>query len=274
MMSPSSNYRSLPYWMFWLSFILIGILGFWACLDIGVGWDEDAEFGTLSTNLLAIKGVITNDPSAYGALLSWEDRYYGVGFHLPAFLLSSIISYFWQLFPGTSSPDPIFLLNHLAVWISFLGSAILVRAVLNRLNLKNWLCNLSTMAYLLWPYLLGHGLMNIKDTPFLFAWMLCTWQIVKIVQLIFSATIQNQTSQTSNGEFFLLAFFTAWLCSIRISGLLIFIEYFSLILSAYFVSKLSNTILSSQYPLPIRVFLKSILMFFLVFTWTTGPPLR
>lgn len=89
--------------------------------------------------------------------------------------------------------------------------------LLKRLTQDAWVSTLGMMACLLWPYLLGHGLMNIKDMPFLFAWLLCTKQLLKI--------IGDQKQASSMGAYILLGIFTGWLISIRISGVLIAIEY-------------------------------------------------
>ena len=156
-------------------------VGLWACQQVGISWDEGIELHTYKVNLGAILGILQGDWEVYQALLAYGDRYYGVGFHLPANAISSII----QIFAPTSILMGIeayrITLNHIAIFLSFAASGFLVGQILKRLTQDVWVSTLGMFAVLLWPYLLGHGLMNIKDTPFLFAWLLCTYQLIRMV---------------------------------------------------------------------------------------------
>ena len=217
------------YW-YWVLFACLVLLGFWACLDIGIGADEEAERATLTINIAAISGIFSGDPNAYQALLAHPDRYYGIGFHLPSLLISQLfqdISNYLQINLPISSP---IIFAHLSVWASFVGATLLTRSLFYRLTGNHSFSLICMLCFMLWPYLLGHGLMNIKDMPFLFAWLLCTFIVLPVAQALHSNSV------TGISRWAVLGLATAWLLSIRISGILIFIEYFYLLGCAWYFS--------------------------------------
>jgi hypothetical protein len=231
--------------LIWMVFIALALWGFWGSIDIGIGWDEEAERGTLLINLAAINGLLEGSIQGYEALLAHGDRYYGIGFHLPAYALTQILQSAQEFFSITfssivlSNASPL-ILAHVSVWLCFLGSALLVRKLLKQLIANTLVANLGMLVFALWPYLLGHGLMNIKDMPFVFAWLLCTVIALPLVR-VFSEQAPNpkqaqltKVSRGSIGRLILLALVTAWLLSIRISGILIFAQYGCLLISHWY----------------------------------------
>lgn len=221
--TPTKNFASYVYWGL---FLVIATVGFWACQDIGLGWDEGHERLTLNHNLQAMSGLLAGDNTAYQKLTQYGDRYYGIGFHLPAYALGELL----QTIMLTTVNGSKLIFAHIAVWLSFLGSGYLVKLILLRITQNMLVAITGMLTYLLWPYVLGHGLMNIKDTPFLFAWLLCTYLALRC---FFENTLTHRSSlQLSYRALFLLAIATSWLLSIRISGILIFIEYGCLMVCA------------------------------------------
>jgi hypothetical protein len=225
--------------LIWVAFMALALWGFWASIDIGIGWDEEAERATLLINLSAIEGLLQGSTQGYGALLAHGDRYYGIGFHLPAYALTKILQSAQVFFSITPSSiilqhSSALILTHVSVWLCFLGSALLVRTLLKKLISNTLIANLGMLVFALWPYLLGHGLMNIKDIPFVFAWLLCTVISLPVLQIPHVQTSNLKQTQIiigPIGRLILLAIATAWLMSIRISGLLIFAQYGCLLLS-------------------------------------------
>lgn len=231
--SSDASAKNFAYYVYWGLFLLFATVGFWVCQDIGLGWDEGHERLTLNHKLRAIEGLLAGDTTAYQALLAYGDRYYGIGFHLPAFLLGELL----QIIIPTVANGPKLILAHISVWLCFLGSGYLVKCVLQRITQNTLIAHTGMATYLLWPYVLGHGLMNIKDTPFLFAWLLCTYLALRC---FFEGTNAHRLSiRLSYKPLFLLAIATSWLLSIRISGILIFIEYGCLLICTY-VNHLAN----------------------------------
>lgn len=257
----------------WVLFACIALVGFWACLDIGVGADEEAERTTLAINLAAINGIFSGDPSNYQALLAHPDRYYGIGFHLPSLLISqafqSICQYF-VLTPPISNP---IIFSHLSVWASFVGAALLMRTLFYRLTNNPNFSLMGMLCFMMWPYLLGHGLMNMKDMPFLFAWLLCTVVAFSLAQAAYGDNTHNIKIHT--GRWIALALATAWLLSIRISGVLIFIEYGCLFFSAWYFSdyrvaakELFQTIINPKHILTFAIVFALALIALYPIAWT------
>ncbi len=227
--SSDSSTKNFPNYVYWGLFLLFATVGFWACQDIGLGWDEGHERLTLNHKLRAIEGLLAGDTAAYQALLAYGDRYYGIGFHLPAFFLGELLQIVVLITANSSK----LILAHISVWLCFLGSGYLVKLILLRITQNKQIAITGMLTYLLWPYVLGHGLMNIKDTPFLFAWLLCTYLALRC---FFEDTSAHRSSnRPSYKSLFLLAIATSWLLSIRISGILIFIEYGCLLICAFAV---------------------------------------
>ena len=221
--------KNFAHYVYWGIFLVIATVGFWACQDIGLGWDEGHERLTLNHKLRAIEGLLAGDTAAYQALLAYGDRYYGIGFHLPAFFLGELL----QTIIPTTANGPKLILAHISVWLCFLGSGYLVKLILLRITQSKQIAITGMLTYLLWPYVFGHGLMNIKDTPFLFAWLLCTYLALRC--FFENANAHRSSNRPSYKSLFLLAIATSWLLSIRISGILIFIEYGCLIICAFAV---------------------------------------
>lgn len=201
--------------LFWCAYLPAGL---WACQQVGISWDEGIELHTYKVNVDAILGILQADLTPYQALLTYGDRYYGVGFHIPANAISAFLQIFFPTSNLMGAEAYRITLNHIAIFLCFAASGFLVGQILKRLTQDKWIATLGMFAYLLWPYLLGHGLMNIKDIPFLFAWLLCTNQLLKIVS--------GTDLKSPLKAYALLGIFTGWLISIRISGVLIAFEYF------------------------------------------------
>ena len=198
-------------------------LGIWGCLNAGISWDEFAENQTLLVNIGAVKGLLGGGSSEYLSLLNYGDRYYGIGFHIISNAIAKIA--LWvnsHIFSISDNPSEI-LFAHLSVFAAFVLSGLVVKSILEKLISNLLVARFGMMVYLLWPYLLGHAMVNVKDIPFLFAWLLCTNVYLEIMGL-WHSQFSCEKKQVLL-QFLLLGLGTAWLLSIRISGLMIFIEY-------------------------------------------------
>ena len=265
--------KHIATYCYWGFFACLVLLGFWGCLGIGVGADEEAERATLAINLAAISGIFSGNLSNYQALLAHPDRYYGIGFHLPSLLISHVyqsICQHLEIAPPISNP---MIFSHLSVWASFVGAALLMRKLFYQISGSDSLSLMGMLCFMLWPYLLGHGLMNIKDMPFLFSWLLCTVIALPLAQ----ATHGNSPRSIglSTGRWIALGLATAWLLSIRISGVLIFIEYGCLFFSAWYFSDhrvaakdLFQTIISQKNVLSFTIVFALALIALYPVTWT------
>jgi hypothetical protein len=221
--SNNSSRGGLSSWRVYVevfTFLLIGGFGIYAALTAGISYDEDAEFRTYLINANAVSGLLNGSSEAYAHLMQYVDRYYGIGFHFFSHGLSSVASRSVDSLLPFSALGSRLIWGHLAVFIVFLGSGILFRACLLSLTKDRLIASLGMFTFLLWPYVFGHALMNVKDIPFMFGWLCCTYLALRIFEL------PTQFSKDLVVRLLLLGVFTGWLMSVRVSGVLIFVEYF------------------------------------------------
>jgi hypothetical protein len=199
--------------------LILATVGVLICLKVGLSWDEDAEFRTYRMNMAAIAGLLGGDTKPYFDLTQYFDRYYGIGFHLISHGIGGWMQgIFGDLLPYSAQGSRL-IWAHASVFLAFIGSGIIFRFCLVRLIGDQLISALGMFVFLLWPYLFGHSMMNVKDVPFMCAWLCCTLQVLRIFQA------SQFSTQSLIWNFALLGFLTAWLISIRVSGILIFIQY-------------------------------------------------
>jgi hypothetical protein len=201
----------------WTLFICLIFVGMYATLQVGVSWDEEVEFKTYLLNLEAVKGLIRGDLIPYQNLSAYHDRYYGVGFHWINHGLGGFLNFFNGHLLEFSQLGSRLLWAHLSNFLAFMVSGIVFRQCLLLLTNDRAISSLGALVYLLWPYLLGHSMMNVKDAPFMFVWLACTYQSLRILKLSSASPVLP--------NFLILGALTGWLTSIRVSGILILTQY-------------------------------------------------
>lgn len=218
--SPLGSLSSWGTYFELFAFVLIGCFGIYAALTAGISYDEDAEFRTYLVNANAVSGLLNGSSEAYAHLMQYVDRYYGIGFHIFSHGLSSILIRALDGLLPFSTLGSRLIWAHLAIFVVFLGSGVLFRACLLALIKDRLIASLGMFVFLMWPYLFGHALMNVKDIPFMFGWLCCTYLAIRIFQLpvLFNRPLTLY--------FIALGVLTGWLISIRVSGVLVLIEYF------------------------------------------------
>jgi len=204
---------------FLIFFLIYFCIGSFYSLNTGLSFDEVHEQNNWEYNLALAKSILFKtqlDPTFY----NYGDKYFGIGFQIISqpiqLLLSNIILNFQEI----DSEGAHLLAKHFVIFLSFCVSGFFVYLILLKINNNKLFCGTSTAIYLLYPYLLGHSLFNPKDIPFLCFWIICTYVSINIF---------NNLSKYENfnyKEILLISFLTAFLLSIRISGILIFIQYF------------------------------------------------
>ena len=209
-------------WLRFLEILLLlslAIVGVWISLKVGLSYDEDAEFRTYRMNMAAINGLLGGDTKPYLDLTQYFDRYYGIGFHLISHGIGGwLYALIGNLLPFSDFGSRL-IWAHAAVFMAYVSSGVVFRFCLVRLTGDQLISALGMFAFLLWPYLFGHSMMNVKDVPFMCAWLACTLQLLRIFQA------PQFSTQAYIENFALLGAITAWLISIRVSGILIFIQY-------------------------------------------------
>ena len=208
------------------------IIGFYFSINTGITTDEIENLYSWTLNLNAIKDFFGFNDYGYKDLYGYLWRYKGVGFYYFSYLYLFAAELFIE---NNNLPITIskVLLNHGLIFTSFFLSGIYSSKIVNIIIRDKLYSNIFLIFYLTYPYLLGHGFFNATDTPFLFAWILSTYLSIKIFLRA------HEKINISYVSIFLLAFSTALLLSIRISGILIFLQYLIfLIISLNFIIEL------------------------------------
>ncbi len=244
--------------IFLIFYLLITIF---ASLSTGITHDERFDLHNFQLNQNIISNLFLNTnlntEYLYGDK-TYMNAFYGIGFHLISYPIEQIISIFNYDFNLTEE-GRLQLIKHPSIIILFVLSGIYFRKLVFLLTSQKNFASLSTTFYLLYPYLLGHSFFNTKDAPFMSIWLICTFYLVDIIRKFL------KSNKVHLKKVILLAFLTSILISIRIIGLLIFLEYliFLIILLNYSSIKTKDFISLVWKPLIIFTFLVFILIYFL-----------
>lgn len=218
--------------------LLVYLLGSYAALKSPIVQDTEQEQNNLRVNLMAVSGLIHDDISAYMSLQDYKDKYYGIGFDVPAYPIQTLL---YRPVAQTLHVDhetAFLLVKHWLSFNLFFASGILVLLLFHRILSDAAVARSASLAYLLWPFLLGHSVCNVKDIPFLFAWLLCTW-------IGFKLMLDACAGKPPARKFLLaLGICTGWLISIRIAGILIFFQYALMAACTWRICRLRGKLIS------------------------------
>ena len=246
---------------FFLIFIIIYLcIGSLYSLNTGLSFDEVHEQNNWEYNLALAKSILFNielDPE-YN---NYGDKFFGVGFQIISQPIQLILSGIILNFQSIDSAGAHLLSKHFVIFLSFCVSGYFVYLILLKIINNRFFCTTSSILYLLYPYLLGHALFNPKDIPFLCFWTICTYLSINI----FDDLAKNKN--LNYRKVLLISFLSAFLLSIRISGILIFIQYFLTTIIFLHISKANlGFFIKSNY--------KKIILFFfsvILFTYSLYP---
>jgi hypothetical protein len=207
--------------IFLISFFLIG---FFASLNTGLSFDEWVEQKIWEYNVALVKNILFGvelDP----LFVDYPPKYYGAGFQIISQPIQFLLGKFVLIFQNVDIFGAHLLSKHAVIFVSFFISGIFVYLIISKIISDIFFCKFVTLLYLLYPYLLGHGLFNPKDIPFLCFWVVCTYVSINI----FTELTKDESIKYK--DVLLISFLSAFLLSIRISGVLIFLQYlFTLII--------------------------------------------
>lgn len=201
---------------FFVILVIILVVGSLYSVKVGLSWDELVEQHTFNIMLEAMSNGLKGDPK-YFSINAYTDKYYGVGFYFPSYFIHRPFANSISAWLGVSLENAILLSRHMAVFWLFTLSSLYVAGIVYWLTKNKKYSCLVAIAYLLWPYTLGHGMINVKDSPFASVWIICIYYIIKI----FSDFLAKK--QIRRLDLLALTFSIGWLLSIRIGGILILI---------------------------------------------------
>ena len=200
--------------LFLLLYFLIGIV---LSLSVGITHDEPHNNWVWELNKKKLYNIFLNQNYEVDNLENYHG-YYGIGFYIISTPVEIIFSNLLN-FIKINDVGGSLLIKHPTVFIFYLISGIYFKKIIFLLTKDKSFSCISCIFYLTYPYILGHSLFNIKDIPFMSIWLINTFLLIKILNNVFFKNILKKK------DLIFLSILTAYLLSIRISGLLIFIEY-------------------------------------------------
>ncbi len=221
------NFKNTLIVIFFLFYFVIGV---YLSITNGISHDQFHEQQNWKVNFDAITGLLNND-NGYQQLLNYKDKYHGIGFHY----FSQPIQYLSYNLIGeindVNFEYAYYLSRHLAVFLIFSISGIFFYLLSLKLSNNKNFSLVTTVIFFLYPYLFGHAQINGKDIPFLSVWLICTYYLFIIVENFYI------NKKIIIKDVILISFFTAFLISIRITGILILFEY---LLAVFILINLKN----------------------------------
>ena len=245
-MSQILNFKKNYFYYF---LFLYSICGIFLSLNVGITHDEYHNFFVGESNKKKILDIFFSTNYQLKPL-EGLNLHYGSGFHLLSLPIDYILNLFFTL-KHVSLESQSILIKHPSVFIFFALSGIYFRKIIFIITGNKDYSSLCTVLYLIYPYLLGHSFFNIKDIPFLSVWLICTYYIISIAKSFY------KEKKIKNKYFIILGILSAYLLSIRITGILIFIEYLIFFIFTLNISKF-------DYFVFFKLFYKKIILFFLL----------
>jgi len=240
---------------FFLIFIIIYFcIGSLSSLNTGLSFDEVHEQNNWEYNLALAKSIIFN-VQLDSKFNNFGDKFFGVGFQIISQPIQLILSGIISNFQNIDSAGAHLLSKHFVIFLSFSVSGFFVYLILLKIVNNKFFCTISSILYLLYPYLLGHAFFNPKDIPFLCFWTICTYISIGIFEDL------SKRKNLNYHKVLLISFLTAFLLSIRISGILIFIQYFLTLIIFLHTSKVNLNIFIKSVYKKIILFFVSIILF-------------
>lgn len=255
------NFRKKFIYLFLIIFLIIGSF---ASLNTGISHDEYHEEENWKYNVSVSKSIsnkILFNKESDLDIKNYKDKYYGIGFQFISQPIQFVLKKIVMQYQDVSEYGAKLISKHFVTFLFFFISGIAFFLIQKKIiNNKNF-CYFSTLIYLFYPYLLGQSFFNPKDIPFMSVWLLCSYVSFNI----FENLIKKNTIKNSNA--IILGILTSYLLSIRITGILILLQY--LITFIIFIS--SEKIDLKKF---IKKFYKKLIFFIfylLLFTYILNP---
>ena len=207
--------------LFNIFLLLYTFIALKASLNTGITHDERFDLHTFILNKNIISNFFLNTnlntEYLYGEKV-FMTAFYGVGFHFFSFPIEQVFN-FIDLGLDLTKEGKLQIIKHPSIIILFIISSIYFKKLILILTSNKSFSSLATFFYLLYPYLMGHSFFNTKDSPFMAVWLICTFFIINIVRDFI------KKEKISIKKICILGILTSFLISIKIIGVLIFIEY-------------------------------------------------
>lgn len=212
-------------------FLAVGTI---ASLQPGLTVDDATEQFTFRKITGATKGLFLGRVDEFRQLQSYGDRYYGIGFDLFSSPFQAAFEPYFTRTLGVDHETALLLGMHPAVFLLFAISVIAFYHCARFFIRERTIAVISAASYAAYPYLFGHAMINVRDSPFMSLYLICTYLSLRLVR--------HGKATSYRPDFVGLACATAALASIRLPGLMILVQYvFTFGLADYSRSPDSNS---------------------------------
>ena len=201
--------------------IVFFLTGSFSSINVGISHDEWHEEQNWKFNLEIIenthKKIFSKDTNNFNKVSL--DQYYGIGFQFVSQPIQSILKSTVQKYQNVNDFGAKLISKHFVIFLFFFISGICFFQIIKKTIKDKNICYFSTCIYFLYPYLLGHSMFNPKDVPFMSIWLLCTYLSLNIFEKLLKGKSLTYL------QISVISFCTAFLLSIRVTGVLIFFQY-------------------------------------------------
>ncbi len=200
-------------------------IGSFNSLNTGISFDENYEELNWNFHVNLVKEIsnsITNKKKFNKSKFDQEVKGfvgYGIGFQLVSQPIQSLLKNVLINDKDLDLYGAKLVSKHFVVFLFFFISGIFFYLILRKLINNENFCIFGIILYLTYPYLFGQAMFSPKDIPFMSIWLICTY----LVFILFDNLIEEK--KISLKLILLVSLTTAYLLSIRIAGILIFIQY-------------------------------------------------
>lgn len=204
------------------------VIGSFNSLKTGISFDENYEELNWKFNISVVsklsEAILKKNEFNKESFDKEVKRFvgYGIGFQIISQPIQKLIKNIFN-YKDINSFGAKLISKHFVVFLFFFISGLFFYLILKKLSDNENFNFLSTAVYYIYPYLYGQAMFSPKDIPFMSVWLVCTYLSFSLIEKLINF------NQIKNLDLILFSIITAYLISIRFAGILIFIQYFILI---------------------------------------------
>ena len=207
---------------FGVSLLLAALLtsGSVASVQTGLIVDDPTEQITFDKITGAVNNLRLGHLDEFKQLQSYDQKYYGIGFYLAAHPFQVLLQPYIARALAVDNDTAHLLARRPLVFLLFVISVIVFYRIARFFIRERFIAIVIAAAYAAYPYLFGHAMINIKDSPFMSAYLICTYLSLRLAKSHLQGTTNAVLPAVAG-----LACATAFLASIRIPGFMILVQY-------------------------------------------------
>jgi len=247
---------------FYIFLILYLITGSITSLNIGISHDELHEEENWKYNVALSKNLTKHiflDQEIDLEYENYKDKYYGIGFQIVSQPIQHVLKNVLIEYKNIDLFGAKLVSKHFVVFLFFFTSGVCLYLILKKIINNKEFCYFSVILYLIYPYLFGQALFNPKDIPFMSIWVVCTYLSFNVFEKLLEKNDFNYSS------IIILAISTAFLLSIRVTGVLILIQYLISLIFFINTSKTNLILFFKKFYSKLIIFLIFLTLFIYIF---------